>query len=93
MVTFEAVIEIHILHKEGMSIRTIAFHLSASCNTVRKYLKKQKAEPVYSPRPKAASLTDPQRDYIRKRLAETHPYRLSVTVVYREIRERGYRAP
>jgi len=91
MVTFEAVMEIHILHKQGMSIRTIASHLGVSRNTVRKYLKNQKAEPVYSPRPRAASLLDPHRDYIRKRLAEAHPYRLSATVLYREIRERGYR--
>jgi transposase len=90
MVTFEAVMEIHILHKQGMRIRTIASHLGVSRNTVRKYLKNQKAEPVYSPRPKAASLLDPHRGYIRKRLAEAHLYRLSATVVYREIRERGY---
>lgn len=90
MVTFEAVMEIHILHKQGMSIRTIASRLGVSRNTVRKYLKNQKAEPVYSARPKAASLLDPHRDFIRKRLADAHPYRLSATVVYREIRERGY---
>lgn len=89
MVTFEAVMEIHILHKQGRSIRTIASHLGVSRNTAREYLKNQKAEPVCSPRPKASSLLDPHRDCIRKRLAEAPPYRLSATVIYREIRERG----
>ncbi|SYE01627.1 transposase for insertion sequence IS100 [Klebsiella pneumoniae] len=41
MVTFETVMEIHILHKRGMSIRSIASQLGGSRNTVRKYLKSQ----------------------------------------------------
>ncbi len=36
MVTFETVMEIHILHKCGMSIRSIASQLGVSRNTVRK---------------------------------------------------------
>lgn len=91
MVTFETVMEIHILHKRGMSIRSIASQLGVSRNTVRKYLKSQETQPVYSPRPKADSLLDPHRDYILKRLAEAQPWRLPATVIYREIREQGYR--
>lgn len=91
MVTFENVMEIHILHKRGVGIRSIASQLGISRNTVRKYLKKHQMQPVYSPRPKAACLLDPHQDYIRKRIADSLPYRLAGTVIYREIRARGYR--
>lgn len=91
MVTFQTVKEIHILHKRGMSIRSIASQLGVSRNTVRKYLKSQETQPVYSPRPKVDSLLDPHRDYILKRLAEAQPWRLPATVIYREIREQAYR--
>jgi len=90
MVTFENVMEIHILYKRGMSIRGIAAQLRISRNTVRKYLKSRQLQPVYSPRPKAFSLLDNHRDYIRKRIADSHPYRLAATVIYREIRAQGY---
>ncbi|WP_336717763.1 IS21 family transposase [Pantoea ananatis] len=91
MVTFETVMEIHILHKRGMSIRAIASQLNVSRNTVRKYLKSQSTQPAYSPRPRADSLLDPHREYILRRIADAHPWRLPATVIHREIRELGYR--
>jgi len=91
MVTFENVMEIHILYKRGMSIRGIASHLGMSRNTVRRYLKSHQVQPVYSPRPKASSLLDCYKDYIRKRIADSQPYRLTATVIYREICDQGYR--
>lgn len=62
MVTFETVMEIHILYKRGMSIRGIASQLGISHNTVRKYLQKQQLQPIYSLRTKASSLLDPWQD-------------------------------
>lgn len=38
MVTFETVMEIKILHKQGMSSRAIARELGISRNTVKRYL-------------------------------------------------------
>lgn len=90
MVTFENVMEIQILHKRGMSIRSIASQLGVSRNTVRKYLRSQPVQPAYTPRPPAASLLDPYRDYIRKRIADSLPYRLPATVLHGEIKSQGY---
>lgn len=56
--------EIHIHHKRGMSIRSIA-SLPGARNTVRNYMKSQKEQAVYSPRSKADSLIDPHREYIQ----------------------------
>ncbi len=39
MVTFETVMEIKILHKQGMSSRAIARELGISRNTVKRYLR------------------------------------------------------
>lgn len=71
MVTFKIVMEIDILHKQRMSIRGIASQLGIFRNTVRKYLKSRQLQPVYSPRPKAFSLLDKHRDYMRKRIADS----------------------
>ncbi|THD55159.1 transposase, partial [Enterobacteriaceae bacterium ML5] len=53
MVTFETVMEIKILHKQGMSSRAIAKKLGISRNTVKRYLKAKSELPEYSPRPRA----------------------------------------
>ena len=91
MVTFETVLEIHILYKRGTSIQGIASQLGFSRNSVRKYLQKQQLQTIYSPRPKASSLLAPWQDYIRRCIADSYPYRLAATVIYREIRQLGYR--
>ena len=50
MITKEGVMEIKILHRQGMAIRDIARQMGVSRNTVRKYLRSP-AEPGYSARP------------------------------------------
>jgi len=47
MVTFETVMEIKILHKQGMSSRAIARKLGISCNTVKRYLQAKSEPPKY----------------------------------------------
>lgn len=91
MVTFETVMEIKILHKQGMSSRAIARELGISRNTVKRYLRAQSEPPKYTPRPATASLLDEYRDYIRQRIADAHPYKIPATVIAREITEQGYR--
>ncbi len=76
MVTFETVMEIKILHKQGMSSRAIARELGISRNTVKRYLQAKSEPPKYTPRPAVASLLDEYRDYIRQRIADAHPYKI-----------------
>ncbi|HAI9571864.1 TPA: helix-turn-helix domain-containing protein [Escherichia coli] len=54
MVTFETVMEIKILHKQGMSSRAIARELGISRNTVKRYLQAKSEPPKYTPRPNIA---------------------------------------
>ena len=61
MVTFETVMEIKILHKQGMSSRAIARELGISRNTVKRYLQAKSEPPKYTPRPAVASLRDEYR--------------------------------
>lgn len=91
MVTFETVMEIKILHKQGMSSRAIARELGISRNTVKRYLQVKSEPPKYTPRPAVASLLDEYQDYIRQRIADAHPYKIPTTVIAREIRDQGYR--
>ncbi len=63
MVTFETVMEIKILHKQGLSNRAIAREIGISRNTVKRYLRAQSQPPKYTPRPAASSLLDEYRDY------------------------------
>ncbi|HBA8761406.1 TPA: transposase, partial [Escherichia coli] len=91
MVTFETVMEIKILHKQGMSSWAIARELGISRNTVKRYLQAKSESPKYTPRPAVASLLDEYRDYIRQRIADAHPYKIPATVIAREIRDQGYR--
>ncbi|MDA5230922.1 helix-turn-helix domain-containing protein, partial [Escherichia coli] len=62
MVTFETVMEIKILHKQGMSSRAIARELGISRNTVKRYLQAKSEPPKYTPRPAVASLLDEYRE-------------------------------
>ncbi|KXM35128.1 transposase [Escherichia coli] len=48
MVTFETVMEIKILHKQGMSSRAIARELGISRNTVKRYLQAKSEPPKYT---------------------------------------------
>jgi len=60
--------EIHILHKQGKSIREISRFMGVSRNTVRKCLRHESVSPKYSERPTVAIKLDPYKTYIRDRL-------------------------
>lgn len=46
MLTQETLVEIHVLHRQGQSIRAIAQKLGVSRNTVRRYLRDLSAVPT-----------------------------------------------
>lgn len=91
MLRVEAVMEIRILHRQGMSIRAIARELGLARKTVRRYLRDASGPPPrYGPRPARPSKLDPHKQYLRRRVAEAHPRWIPATVLLGEIRARGY---
>ena len=72
MVTFETVMEIKILHKQGMSSRAIAENWGSPAIPLNVICRQKSEPPKYTPRPAVASLLDEYRDYIRQRIADAH---------------------
>jgi transposase len=91
MLTQESIVEIHVLHRQGMSIRAIAKQLKLSRNTVRHHLRRAAKLPIYPERAKQPSLLDPFKTYLEERIAAAHPHWIPAVVLYREIQEQGYR--
>ena len=89
MLRLEGVMEIRVLHRQGMSIRGIARKLNISRATVRRYLRQSEA-PVYGPRAPRVGKLDPFRSYIAERVRQAAPARIPGTVIFREIQARGY---
>ena len=81
--------EMHILRRQGKSLRAIAVETGTSVNTVRKYLAAGEP-PRYTPRPARPSKLDPFKDYLLKRVEAARPYWIPATVLAREIREQGF---
>jgi transposase len=90
MLTKEAVVEIRILSRRGMSIRAIARELKISRNTVRKYLRGEAVKDVERRRPGRPRKLEPYEDWIRRRVEGAAPIRLPATVLHREIKAMGY---
>ena len=66
MLTQEILVEIHVLHRQGKSIRSIAKALNVSRNTVRKYLRDIARTPTYSRRDDRPSKLEPFQDRLIK---------------------------
>ena len=90
MLTQELLVEIHVLHRQGQSIRAIAKTLHVSRNTVRKYLRDIAKTPAYSERPDRASKLDPFKTYLMERIAAAKPDWIPATVLFREIQAKGF---
>jgi len=90
MLTQETLVEIHVLHSHGESIRAIAQKLGVSRNTVRLYLRDLSAVPTYPDRTQRATKLDPYKDYLLARIDAAKPYWIPATVLLREIQDRGY---
>ncbi|MEZ5480132.1 MAG: IS21 family transposase [Thiolinea sp.] len=91
MLTQESVVDIHVLHRQGMSIRAIARQLQVSRNTVRQYLRNQARTPQYSRTVSQSSLLEPFKPYLHERMEAARPHWIPATVLCREIQARGYR--
>tara|TARA_R110001583_G_scaffold177548_2_gene332784 strand:- start:2698 stop:3045 length:348 start_codon:yes stop_codon:yes gene_type:complete len=90
MLTQETLVEIHVLHRQGESIRAIAQKLGASRNTVRRYLRDLNVVPCYPDRAQKATKLDPYKDYLLARIEAAKPHWIPATVLLGEIRDLGY---
>jgi transposase len=89
MLTGEEVMEVRVLHRQGMSISGIARTTGVSRNVVRRYLRSPEARRYKrrSPRP---SKLDPFKGYVAERLRAAAPSRIPATALLIELRARGY---
>ena len=81
MLTQEMVVTIHVLHKQGKSIRAISDELGISRNTVRKYLRNGGAMPTYQRSPRPSKL-DPYKAYLHKRIQAAGVCQASCPISY-----------
>jgi transposase len=68
----EFYVDIHVMHRQGMSIRAISRQLAVSRNTVRRYLR---SATVPEPQARAAkpNKLDVYRDYLKSRVQAARP--------------------
>jgi transposase len=85
----EGYVEIHVMHRQGMSIRAIGRELGVSRNTVRKYLRAAQVPDAQARSAKPAKL-DGYRGYLRARADAAHPDWIPATVLFDEIAALGY---
>ncbi|MGA1276752.1 MAG: IS21 family transposase [Gemmobacter sp.] len=90
MLTAEEQMELGILRKHGTSIRELAKATGHSRNTVRRYLREGDRATKRKAAPKRAEKLDPFKDYIVARMKAASPDRIPATVLFREVRDRGY---
>jgi transposase len=85
MLTVEEWMDIHLLAKQGLSVRAIARRTGLSRNTVRRTLAQKTPQPFQQP-PRASKL-DPFKPYLEQRFQE---YALSAVRLLEEVRPMGY---
>lgn len=91
MLTQELLVEIHVLHRQGKSIRAIAKALQVSRNSVRKFLRNIAMTPTYSKRADRASKLDPFKVYVKVRIDAAKPDWIPATVLFCVIELRTFR--
>src|SRR5580698_4359463 len=90
MLTQEQAVEVRVLQRQGKSIRSISRETGLSRVTVRRYLQDPEAARRYGPREPRATKLDGHTEYLRARIEAARPGWIPATVLFREIRERGY---
>src|SRR5271170_7465690 len=76
------------LHRQGLSVSTIARRVGIDRKTVRKYIERGLEPPAYGPRKPRARRLEPFQAYLRQRVI-AYPG-LTGRRLLREIREHGY---
>jgi transposase len=76
------------LHRQGLSVSTIARQVGVDRKTVRTYIAKGLEPPTYKKRASAPGVIDRFEPYLRERLA-VYPA-LTARRLFREIKERGF---
>jgi transposase len=89
MLTQEQAVEVRVLARRGVKLKEIARELGISKNTVKRYVRDPHAG-RYKPRVPRARKLDAYLEYLRERVEAAEPHWIPVTVLLREIRERGY---
>ena len=89
MLEQEAYVEIHVMHRQGKSIKAISRELGVSRNTVRKYLRTEQPPRAAKRAPKPTKL-GPYRAYLKSRVEAAHPDWIPATVLFDEIKALGY---
>ena len=82
--------EIHVLERQGLSIRAIGRKLGVSRNTVRQYLRDRCLKPQYPCREVKPTKLDPFKVYMLRRIDAAKPHWIPATVMLVEIKARGY---
>jgi transposase len=90
MLKVEERMEIAVLKKHGESIRAIARAMGMSRNTVRRHLRGGEDAARRRPAVKRAEKLDPFKCYIIDRLKAAAPDLIPASVLFREIKARGY---
>jgi transposase len=88
MITYEEFTVIHSLYAQGHSIRSIARITGMDRRTISKRLKEKEIKP-YRQRLYSSKL-DPYKEYMDKRLKQALPHKIPSSVIYEEIKDRGY---
>lgn len=89
MLGAETVVEIEVLHRQGLSIRGISKQLGLSRNTVRYYLNNE-GKRIYKKRDTKESKIEPYKEYIKERLKHASPEWIPAPVLIRKIKHQGY---
>jgi len=85
----EIFVEVHVLHRQGKSIRQISRELGISRNTVRRRLRAEQV-PVAEIRARKPTKLDNYRGYLQTRIAAAKPDWIPASVLFDEIRAQGY---
>ena len=85
----EGYVEIHVLHRQGKSIKAIGRELGVSRNTVRKYLRAAQMPDTSSRSAKPTKLDD-YRAYLNARVESAKPDWIPATVLFDEIVALGF---
>ena len=89
MISKEAFVDILAMYKQGKSLRQIAKETGHSRNTVRKYIT-DRSYPIYRRNKKRGSILDEFKQYIKERVEQAAPEWIPATVIFSEIKSKGY---